>query len=165
MIKALNEQLSREFKAHFIYRAIAMDLFNKGYDGFAKWMETHAREEYGHADRLIAYLLDKDVRVNLPAVEKPKESWPGVLEAIESALAHEKTLTEDIHKLSKLADEEGDLATAAMLEWFVSEQVEEEHVVRRLVKRIKLAGNSDIGLVVIDGELGGSAAPAPATGA
>ena len=80
-----------------------------------------------------------------------------VKEAVEAALAHEVYLTKEIHKLHRQADEEGDLATVSMLDWFVAEQVEEEHLVSRLVKRIGLAGNSDIGLVVIDGELGGGA--------
>jgi len=166
MAKGLNEQLSREFTAHFLYRAIAMDLYDKGYEGFASWMDTHAVEEYGHADRIIGYLRDKDARVVLPAVAKPKESWNSVKEAVEAALGHEVYLTKEIHKLHQAADAEGDLATASMLDWFVGEQVEEEHIVARLVKRITLAGNSDIGLVVIDGELGGgagkSAAAAPA---
>lgn len=161
MQKALNEQIAREFTAHFLYRAIAMDLFEKGYDGFAGWMEGHATEEYGHAERIIGYLREKDARVVLPALDKPKESWPTVLEAVESALAHERILTQNIHELVRMADEEADLATVAMLDWFVSEQVEEEHIVSRLVKRIKLAGNSDIGLVVLDGELGGRAGSTP----
>jgi ferritin len=156
----LNEQIAREFQAHFIYRAIAMDLYDKGYEGFAGWMEQHATEEYGHAERIIAFLRENDARVLLPAVPKPQDSWPSVKDAVASALAHEKKLTSDIHALHRLADEENDLATISMLDWFVSEQVEEEHVVTRLLKRIGLAGDSPIGLVVIDGELR-SSTPAP----
>ena len=157
MTKGLNEQLAREFTAHFLYRAIAMDLYEKGYEGFAAWMDTHAGEEYGHADRIIGYLREKDVRVILPAIDKPKEAWKSVKEAVEAALGHEVYLTKEIHKLHKQAEDEGDLATVSMLDWFVTEQVEEEHIVTRLLKRMSLAGNSEIGLVVIDGELGGGA--------
>lgn len=157
MTKGLNEQIGRELMAHFLYRAIAMDLFEKGYEGFAGWMEGHAKEEYGHAERIIDYMKEHDARVVLPAVDKPKESWASVKEAVEAALEHEKYLTGKIHELFKKAEDEGDLATVSMLDWFVNEQVEEEHIVGRLVKRINLAGNSDIGLVVVDGELGGGA--------
>jgi ferritin len=157
MTKGLNEQLARELTAHFLYRAIAMDLYEKGYEGFAAWMDTHAGEEYGHAERIISYLRENDVRVILPAIEKPKETWKSVNDAVEAALGHEVYLTKEIHQLHKQADDEGDLATVSMLDWFVTEQVEEEHIVKRLLKRISLAGNSEIGLVVIDGELGGSA--------
>ena len=149
----LNEQVAREFQAHFIYRAIAMDLYDKGYEGFAAWMEQHATEEYGHAERIISFLKENDARVLLPAVPKPQDSWSTVQSAVEAALAHEKKLTADIHELHRLADEEGDLATVSMLDWFVSEQVEEEHIVNRLLKRISLGGDSAIGLVVIDSEM------------
>ncbi|MFW5741701.1 MAG: ferritin [Spirochaetota bacterium] len=149
----LNEQIAREFQAHFLYRAVAMDLYDKGYEGFAGWMEQHATEEYGHAERIIAYLKENDARVLLPAVPKPQDSWSTVQAAVEAALAHEKKLTSDIHELHRLADEEGDLATVSMLDWFVSEQVEEEHIVNRLLKRISLGGDSAIGLIVIDAEL------------
>lgn len=134
-----------------------MDLYEKGYDGFAAWMETHAQEEYGHAERIIAYLKDKNARVVLPELPKPKEEWPSVRDAVAAALGHEQKLTADIHKLHKLAEESGDLATVAMLDWFVTEQVEEEHIVTRLLKRIDLAGNSDIGLMVLDAQLSGGA--------
>ena len=162
MQKGLNAQLAREFMAHFVYRAIAMDLYDKGYAGFASWMDSHAAEEYGHADRIIAYLREKDVKVLLPAVEKPKETWASVKDAVEAALGHERSLTKNIYELHKQAEDEGDLATVSMLDWFVAEQIEEEHIVTRLLKRISLAGNSDIGLIVIDGELGGGAGT-PAT--
>jgi ferritin len=161
----LNEQIAREFQAHFLYRAVAMDLYDKGYEGFAAWMEQHATEEYGHAQRIIDFLREKDARVILPAVPKPKDTWDGVQPAVESALAHEKKLTADIHALHHLAEEENDLATISMLDWFVSEQVEEEHIVTRLLKRISLTGDSPIGLVVIDGELRAATSAPPAESA
>lgn len=151
--QALNEQIAREFQAHFIYRAIAMDLYDKGFEGISSWMEQHATEEYGHAERIIGFLKENDAKVILPEVPKGKSDWGSVTEAIEDALAHERKLTGDIHTLHKLADEEGDLGTVSMLDWFVEEQVEEEHVVTRLLKRIKLAGGSELGLFVIDSEM------------
>ena len=164
MHEALNDQLSREYIAHFLYRAIAMDLYEKGYDGFAAWMETHASEEYGHAERIIGYLKDKNARVVLPELPKPKESWGSVREAVAAALGHEQKLTADIHKLHKLAEDEGDLGTVSMLDWFVAEQVEEEHIVTRLLKRIDLAGNSDIGMMVLDGQLSSSGSESSSEG-
>jgi len=164
MHEALNEQIAREFQAHFIYRAIAMDLYDKGFDGISSWMEQHASEEYGHADRIITYLKENDAKVVLPEVPKLKNEWSSVKEAIQDALAHEKKLTSDIHGLHKLAEDEGDLGTVSMLDWFVEEQVEEEHLVTRLLKRIDLAGNSELGLFVIDTEMrpGATESPTPA---
>ena len=160
--EALNGQLKSEYIAHFLYRAIALDLFEKGYDGFAAWMEGHATEEYGHAERIIAYLKDKNAKVVLPDLPKPGESWSGVRESVAAALKHEQKLTADIHKLHKMAEDAGDLATVAMLDWFVSEQVEEEHIVTRPLKRIDLIGDSSVGLMVLDGQLAGGAPAAEA---
>jgi ferritin len=153
MHDALNEQVARELQAHFIYRAIAMDLYEKGYEGFAGWMDQHSQEEYGHAERIIGYLRNNDARVLLSALPKPQDTWPNVKAAIQAALQHEKKLTSDIHGLYKMADEENDYATVSMLDWFVTEQVEEEYVVSRLLKRIDLTGDSPTGLIVLDGEL------------
>ncbi len=149
----LNEQLQRELIAHFLYRSIAMDLYHKGYDGFAAWMDNHATEEYGHFERIVAYLKEKGARVVLPELPKPKDSWNGVKDAVTAALQHERKLTQDIHNLYKAAEEAGDLETMSMLDWFVGEQIEEEHVVGRLLKRIELAGDQPTSLVVIDGHL------------
>ncbi|MFW6293976.1 MAG: ferritin [Spirochaetota bacterium] len=163
--EALNEQVGREFLAHFLYRAIAFDLYDKGYEGFAAWMEQHATEEYGHAERIINFLRENDARVELAGVPKIPTQWDSVRDAVAAALAHEKKLTADIHGLHRMAEEDGDLATISMLDWFVSEQVEEEHIVNRLLKRISLTGDSPIGLFVIDGELKGGAAASGAESA
>lgn len=150
---ALNEQLKRELIAHFLYKAMAMDLYHKGYDGFAAWMDNHATEEYGHFERIVAYLKDKGARVILPELPKPTDTWPGVKEAIQAALGHEQKLTRDIHDLCALAEKEGDLSTLSMLDWFVNEQVEEEHMVGRLLKRIELAGGQPAALLALDGQV------------
>ncbi len=163
--EALIQQIGREFGAHFLYRSIAMDLYHKGFQGISAWMEQHATEEYGHAERIIAYLKEHDAKVTLPAVAQPVDTFAGVREAVAAALGHEKKLTADIHALHRLADEENDPATVSMLEWFVDEQVEEEHTVNSLLKRIDLSGPSDIGLFVIDSEMRGNAAAATAAGA
>lgn len=150
---ALNEQLKRELIAHFLYKSMAMDLYHKGYDGFAAWMDNHATEEYGHFERIVAYLKEKDARVVLPELPKPTDSWSGVQDAVEAALGHERKLTKDIHDLCALAEKEGDLETLSMLDWFVNEQVEEEHVVGRLLKRIALAGGQPSALLALDGQM------------
>lgn len=151
--KALNEQIAREYFAHFVYRAIALDLLDKGYEGFAAWMKHHSQEEYGHAEKIISYLGEQDAKAVIPSLDGPPETWAGVPAALDEALAHEKGVTKAIYKLHKLAEDEGDLATQNFLDYFVTEQVEEEHTVGRLIKRLSLGGGSDIGLMVMDGEL------------
>ena len=153
MHEALNEQVGREFLAHFMYRAIALDLYDKGYEGFSAWMEKHAGEEYGHAERLIAFLKDNDARIDLGGVPTLPTKWESVRDAVAAALEHEKKLTTDIHGLHRLAEEEGDLATVSMLDWFVSEQVEEEATVSEIVGQLRLIGSEGSGIYMKDREL------------
>lgn len=162
--KALNEQLGRELTAHFLYRSISFDLYDKGYTGFAAWMEQHATEEYGHAQKIIDYMKQKDARVSLPKFSITDKVWDSVKVAVEAALGHEQWLTEQIHKLHDLASAENDKTTTILLDWFVEEQKEEELVVNSLLKRMKLTEYSPVGLMVIDSELGSGAAPAAAAG-
>ena len=156
--KALNEQLGRELRAHFLYRAISFDLYDKGYLGFSAWMDQHAREEYGHAEKIIAYLKQKDAKVSLSKIDVSGKEWGSVQEAVEAALGHEQWLTEQIHKVHDLASSENDKTTTILMDWFVEEQKEEEQVVGSLLKRMKLTEFSPVGLMVIDSELRGVAA-------
>lgn len=157
---ALNEQLGRELKAHFLYRAISFDLYDKGYEGFAAWMDQHAQEEYGHAEKIIQYLKDKDARVRLGKIDVSDKSWATVQEAVESALKHEQWLTEQIYEVHDLAGKENDKTSIILMDWFVEEQKEEERVVSSLLKRMKLTDFSPVGLMVIDSELKNGGAPA-----
>ena len=158
--KALNEQLGREFGAHFLYRSISFDLYDKGYIGFSTWMEQHATEEYGHAQKIIDYLKQKDARVTLGRIETTDKTWDSVEEAVNAALKHEQWLTSEIHKIHDLASKENDKTTTILMDWFVEEQKEEEMVVGSLVKRLGLTEYSPVGLMVIDSELRGSVAAA-----
>ncbi len=150
---ALNEQLGRELRAHFLYRAISFDLYDKGYLGFSAWMDQHAKEEYGHAEKIIAYLKQKDARVSLSKIDVSGKAWETVKEAVEAALGHEQWLTEQIHKVHDLATSENDKTTTILMDWFVEEQKEEEMVVHSLLKRMGLTEFSPVGLMVIDTEL------------
>mgnify|MGYP006278003543 FL=1 len=160
--KALNEQLGRELVAHFLYRAISFDLYDKGYLGFSAWMDGHAKEEYGHAEKIIEYLKQKDAKVVLSRVDISDKSWDTVQDAVGAALKHEQWLTEQIHKVHDLASEENDKTTSILMDWFVEEQKEEELVVNSLLKRMKLTEFSPVGLMVIDSELKSGAATAEA---
>lgn len=160
--KALNEQIGREFRAHFMYRAIAFDLFDKGYLGFAAWMDQHATEEYAHAEKIIAYLKQKDAKVTMSKLDVGDKSWDSVKDAVEAALAHEQWLTSEIHKIHDLAGEENDKTTTILMDWFVEEQKEEEMVVNSLLKRMRLTEFSPVGLMVLDAELKNGAPAAPA---
>jgi ferritin len=153
MAKALNDQIHAEFQSSYVYRAMQAFFVQANLDGFAHWMHLQAEEEAGHGERLFNYVHDRGGKVILAGLDAPKTNWSTPLQVMENALAHEKKVSEMIYDLVKVAKEENDYATQTYLNWFVTEQIEEEASVDRIVERMKLASDSSAGLLLIDGEL------------
>jgi len=154
MLKALNEQINAELYSAYLYLAMAADFEEKGLEGMAHWMEIQFQEEQGHALKIYRYVIDRGGRVTLDAIEKPQTTWDSPLAIFEAALAHERHVSELIGKLASLATEENDHATHNMLQWFISEQVEEEATADAIVGKLRMVGDQGQGLFMMDGELG-----------
>ena len=114
----------------------------KNLRGMARWMHAQAREEWKHAMKIFEFIVARSGRVSLKAVDAPKAEWGSVLEVFEDAYKHECKVTGLIHGLVKLAEAESDFATQAFLQWFVTEQVEEEAQVEMIVERLKMTGET-----------------------
>jgi ferritin len=156
--EALNNQINAEIASTYLYLSMAAYFEAKNFRGLAKWVEVQAREEWGHAMKIFAQVNDRGGRVILKQIDAPPSDWKSVLEVFEQILAHEIKVTEKIHGLLKLAIAESDFATQAFLQWFVTEQVEEEAVATQVVEKLRLSGDSHVGLLILDGELGKRAA-------
>lgn len=154
MLDALNEQINAELFSSYLYLAMAADFQAKTLKGFANWMEVQAREEAGHAKRFYDFLVDRGGRIALKAIAAPPAEWKSPLAAFEDSYAHEQKVTAMIHKLADLAAAEGDHAAAVMLQWFVTEQVEEEANASEIVEKLKLIKDHPQGLLMMDGHLG-----------
>ena len=154
MVDALNEQFREELASAYIYMGISTDMKAKNWGGVSGWFQKQTQEEFGHAMKIYGYLFERGECCELPALDKPKQSYDSVLAAFETALKHEKYITACIHKLVKLARETGDLATENFLQWFVSEQVEEESAPTAIVEQLKLVGDSPQMLFMMDRHLG-----------
>lgn len=150
---ALNEQIKNEFYASYLYLAMVAYFDEKHLDGFAHWMRMQNTEEVAHAMKLFEHLTDIGGRVVLQAIDQPPSDFKSPLEVMRLALAHEQHVTEKIHELYGLAVEERDYATQVLLQWFVTEQVEEEKSVGDIVGRLELVGDSPEALLLIDQEL------------
>ena len=150
MLDALNEQINAELYSSYLYMAMAADFQAKTLKGFANWMEVQAREEAGHAKRIYDFLVDRGGRIALKAITAPPAEWKSPLAAFEESYAHEQKVTAMIHKLAELAAAEGDHAAAVMLQWFVTEQVEEEANASEIVEKLKLIKDSAQGLFMMD---------------
>ncbi len=157
---ALNEQIKNEFDSAFVYLSMSSYLDNTSLPGFAKWMRVQYEEESAHALRLFDFLLDLGGRASLKALPEPPLEFSSPLDVFEQVLAHEKSITKMIHELYALAVRENDYATQIEMQWFITEQVEEEKNADDIVQQLKLAGDSNTALLMLDRELG-QRAPAP----
>ena len=154
MTKALNTQINKEMYSAFLYMAMSSFSDSKGLKGFANWFMVQFHEEMEHAMRLYHYIQDQGFQVELLAIEKPPKEFGSPLEMFEKTLAHERFVTKSIHGLVDLATEEKDHATQIFLQWFVTEQIEEESNDNDIIDKLKLAGETGNGLFMIDKELG-----------
>ena len=106
-----------------------------------------------HAHKLMNYLISKGNRVELQPIDKVETSWDSLLHAFEVTLEHEKIVTSLINELVALARKENDYATENMLQWFVSEQVEEEETAQGMIDGLRLIGDNGFGIYTMDKEL------------
>jgi ferritin len=154
MAKALTKQINAELYSSYLYMAMSSYAGFKGWHGAARWLEAQAQEEAAHALRFYKYLTSQGEHVVFAAIEQPPadfQSMPGIFEEV---LKHEKKVTSLIHDLMNLALEEKDHATQIALQWFVSEQVEEEEHASEIVQKLQMAGSHMGALMYIDKELG-----------
>ena len=159
---ALNEQINVEFTSAYSYLSVAAYFEAINLRGFAHWMRIHYLEERMHANKVYDFIVDRDGRVDLLAVDAPQKEWASPLAAFEWALEAERSNSEAIYRLVELASKKHDHATHTFLQWFISEQVEEEALVNDMLQRMKLVGDSNAALFLMDQEL--SQRPLPAEG-
>jgi ferritin len=161
MQDALNEQINKEFYSAYMYLAMSAYCNNLGFQGFAHWMRMQFEEESLHVTKMYDYILGQGGTIQLKAIEQPPEEYGSPLEVFEETLRHEQYVTGLIHKLMDLAVEEHDYATQTFLQWFVTEQVEEEATVNDIVAPLRMVGNDKGGLMMIDQQLKARGTPTP----
>jgi ferritin len=154
VLKALNEQINKEFFSAYLYLSMAADFEAKNFFGFSKWMRVQAGEELKHAQKLFDYVLERGGQVDLQAIEKPKQTWESPLKAFQDAYEHEQSITNSINKVYETAQSEKDYATMEFLQWYIKEQVEEEAQTDQIVKKLEMIKDMPAGLIIIDQELG-----------
>lgn len=151
---AINEQINAEFWSAYLYLSMSVHFANKGLPGFANWFKVQFQEEQDHAMKLINYLISKGNKVSLTPIKEVEISWESLLAAFEDTLKHEKVVTGMINNLVSIARSEDDYATENILQWFVTEQVEEEETAQEMIDSLKLIGDNGFGIYTMDKELG-----------
>lgn len=154
MQKAINDQIRKEFASEYVYLAMSAWFAQQTLDGFANWMRIQAGEEHLHAMKLFDYVLDRGGKVVLQPIEAPVARWKTPLEVFEAARKHEAMVSASISALYASSVKELDYPTQAMLQWFLTEQVEEEKTSSAIVERVRMAGDNSSALLMLDRELG-----------
>ena len=148
--KALNEQIKHELYSSYLYLSMASYFENIPLEGFYKWFRKQAEEEREHAMKIYDYILDRNLHVDLQAIDKPIVKFESIEEIFKLALEHEKKVTKWIYQIYELAINEKDHATHVFLQWFITEQVEEEKNAQDNLDQIQLIGDDKAALLVID---------------
>ncbi|MGD9052416.1 MAG: ferritin [Desulfobacterales bacterium] len=153
MQKALNGQMNAELYSSYLYLSMNAYFKSVNLDGFANWMYYQAQEELEHAMKFYDFICQRGGRVQLAQIEAPPSVWNSPLAVFEDTLAHEQKVTGLINDLVEIANEERDHASQIFLQWFVSEQVEEEDSVGGVLEQLKLMGEAKGGLFMMDREM------------
>lgn len=162
MQSELNEQVNKEFYSAYLYLAMSAYCTTIGLPGFAHWMRLQYEEENMHVTKMYDYILSQGGEVHLKAIEEPSREYGTPLEIFEKTLEHEQFITKSINNLMRMAIEDNDYATQAFLQWYITEQVEEEANVQDILNPLRMVGSDKSGLMMIDQKLGGRPAPAAA---
>jgi ferritin len=150
---ALNKQINAELYSAYLYFSMEAYFHSINLKGFANWMRVQTQEEMVHAMKFYNFICDRSGRVNLEPIEGPQIEWKSPIEVFQEAYKHEQKVTALINGLVDLALKESDHATNTFLQWFVTEQVEEEASADEIVQKLKLIGKDGSGLFMIDQEL------------
>jgi len=154
MQEAFNDQINEELFSSYVYLSMAAHFEERNLEGFANWMRQQAQEEVVHAMRLFDHIIRRGGQVALKAIAEPPSDFKSPLDAFEKALAHEQHITGCINDLYGKALEEKDYPAQMELQWFIDEQVEEEENTGRVVDQLKLVGDNQSALLILDRELG-----------
>jgi ferritin len=154
MQDTMNEQINKELFSSYLYLSMAAYFENKNLSGFANWMRVQADEEREHAMKFYDFIVERGGKVMLKAIDAPKTEWNSNLEVAEEVAAHEAKVTEAIHNLYELALKEKDYPSQVLLQWFITEQVEEESSAAAIVADLKLTEDRGTAVLMLDKQLG-----------
>ncbi len=156
--KALNDQMQAEMSSAYIYFSMSSWFKAQNLNGFASWMSLQAQEEMDHVMKIYGYIHDRGGEVELRALPAPQKSWKSPLAVFQDTYKHEQKITGRINDLCALADSDNDNATRVLLNWFVTEQVEEEANVLGVVETLKMIEGHPGGIYMLDKEMAGRSA-------
>ena len=158
---AINNQITHEFASAHLYLSMSAYCETRNLRGFAHWFRLQSQEETRHALKLFDMVLDRGGQVYLQGIEAPPSEFESPLDVMQRTLAHEQQVTAMFNELYDLALRENDYTTQVQLQWFLTEQVEEEQTAGAIVDQLKMAGSQGPALFLLDRELAGRGTAEP----
>lgn len=152
--QAFNAQITLEMQASIVYRQLAIELDCMDLPGMGSWLRHQADEETVHANKFIDHLLDRDNHPRIGTITAPEVTVTSVVDAFTAAYRHEQKVSDAIRALYRVADDEGDLDSRPLLDWFLTEQIEEESTVSTILGHLEIIKEDGTGLLRLDAELG-----------
>ncbi len=154
MNAAFNDQITMELQASHNYLAMGAWFESAGFSGMAAWMHAQSAEETAHAMKFYQFVLDRDGTVVLGSLSAPPVEFDSVVSVFENGLTQERAVSASINNLYGLAMEQKDFASLPLLDWFVTEQIEEEATFSQILDDLALAGGGAQSMLFLDRELG-----------
>lgn len=160
MQNMLNEQFIHELYSANLYLSICSYFEDLELDGFANFFRVQAQEEMQHAMKQFDYIHQVDGKVEMRGIDAPQTEFNSVLDAFKASLEHEQAVTKSIHTIVKEAINVSDFATHAFMQWFVTEQVEEEATINNIIRKLEMVGDNKSALFMLNDELARRKLPA-----
>ena len=154
MQDAINDQINKELYSSYLYLSMAASFENKNLPGFAHWMRIQEGEEREHAMKFYDFMLDRGATVLLAPIAAPESDWKSALDLFKQVAQHEAAVTASINALYELALKEKDYPAQVMLQWFITEQVEEEKNAAEIVQQLELVEARGTAVLMLDHQLG-----------
>jgi ferritin len=152
--KAMNEQINKEFFSSYLYLSMSAWCESEGYPGCAKWLALQSKEENEHGMKLYHFIHERGGKVELEGIDKPKTEFKNLTLLFGQVLEHEQKVSASITALYETAMKANDYPTQIMLQWFITEQVEEEKNANEIIDLLKKVGDSPVSLMMFDRQLG-----------
>ena len=150
----LNTQINLEQYSAQLYLAMSAHCETKSFRGFAHWLRMQAQEETAHAMKLVAFVLDRGGRLELKSIDAPPTEFGSITQVFEKILEHEQRITTSINALFERSRQEKDYASEITLQWYVTEQVEEEANVGQILDQLRAVGEKGGGIWYLDSKMG-----------
>jgi ferritin len=153
LLDALSRQLHFEFSSAYQYLAMSMYCDSLNLPGFATWMQHQGEEELAHGRKICDFVLERDAKVEFPAIPAPIASFPSLGDMMQVFVENEVSGTTLIHALYADAIEEKAYELQMLLQWFITEQIEEEKSARHLSEQLRMIGDNGAALLMLDREM------------